>query len=365
MWVTVFFRVTAAGLTLQVSAVLWITGKLFFLCSQLCCLTNQQRARVECVHMKNVLRILSVIGLILLMLVIASLVAFWAPDRSVEQLSGRWAQPPSKFIPVLGMQVHLRDEGPRDDPLPVVLLHGTSASLHTWDGWTAELKTQRRVIRMDMPAFGLTGPNSSNDYSIESYTAFVLATLDALGVQQFVLGGNSLGGYIAWSTALAAPLRVKQLILVDAAGYPLESLSVPIGFRIARIPVLRNVMEWVLPRSVVTSSVHNVYGNPSLVTAELVDRYYDMTLREGNRKALSRRMDQGLGGDSAKIKTLKLPTLILWGAKDKLIPLSYGQQFAQDIEGSRLVVFDDLGHVPHEENAALSIGPVKLFLGLK
>lgn len=315
--------------------------------------------------MKLPLKILCFCLIGLLGLAAAVVVIFWAPDQSVEQLSGRWAQSPSKFIPVSGMQVHIRDEGPRDDPFPVVLLHGTSASLHTWDGWTSELKTQRRVIRMDMPAFGLTGPNLTQDYSIESYTAFVLATLDALGVQQFVLGGNSLGGYVAWSTALAAPLRVKQLILVDAAGYPLQSLSVPIGFRIARIPVLRNVMEWVLPRSVVTSSVHNVYGDPSLVTEVLVDRYYDMTLRQGNRKALSRRMDQGLGGESEAIKTLRLPTLILWGAKDKLIPLSYGQQFAKDIEGSKLVVFEELGHVPHEENAQVSVAPVKLFLGLK
>jgi pimeloyl-ACP methyl ester carboxylesterase len=265
----------------------------------------------------------------------------------------------------MGMQVHIRDEGPRDDPLPLVLLHGTSASLHTWDGWVSQLKAQRRVIRMDLPAFGLTGPNPTNDYAIESYTAFVLSTMDALGIDKFVLGGNSLGGYIAWSTASIAPARVKQLILVDSAGYPLESLSVPLGFRIARVPVLRTAMEWILPRSVIQSSLHNVYGDPSKVTDALVDRYFDMALRAGNRKALARRMEQGLGGDFAAIKTLRLPALILWGEKDRLIPLSYGRQFAQNIAGSTLVVFDGLGHVPHEEDPLLTIIPVKKFLGLK
>ncbi len=81
-----------------------------------------------------------------------------APDRAVETLVARWAPPPSDFIDVKGMVVHVRDEGPRQDPLPVVLVHGTGASLHTWEGWVQVLKTQRRVITFDLPAFGLTGP---------------------------------------------------------------------------------------------------------------------------------------------------------------------------------------------------------------
>lgn len=315
--------------------------------------------------MKLFLRLLLVLVLFLSGLACFMLVAYWAPDKTVAQLSERWAAPPSRFLPVMGMQVHLRDEGPRDDPLPVVLLHGTSASLHTWDGWVSELQAQRRVIRMDLPAFGLTGPNPDNDYAIERYTAFVLATMDTLGVKKFVLGGNSLGGYVAWSVAAAAPARVQQLILVDSAGYPLESLSVPLAFRIARIPVLRNAMEWVLPRSVIVSSLHNVYGDPSRVTEALVDRYFDMALRAGNRKALAKRMDQGLGSHSAAIKNLRLPTLILWGARDRLIPLPYAHRFAADIAGSRLVVFDTLGHVPHEEDPQRTIVHVKEFLGMK
>jgi len=152
---------------------------------------------------------------------------------------------------------------------------------------------------------------------------------------------------------------------VDSAGYPLESLSVPLGFRIARIPVLRNAMEWILPRAVIVSSLHNVYGDPSKVTDDLVDRYLDMALRAGNREALARRMEQGLGGDFSSIKTLRLPTLILWGEKDRLIPLSYGRQFEQDIFGSKLVVFETLGHVPHEEDPLRTVIPVKEFLGWK
>ena len=312
--------------------------------------------------MKLTIRIVGVLLLACGIFAVAGVLATWAADRPVSALTARWAPPPSQFIAVDGMQVHVRDEGPRDDPMPIVLLHGTSASLHTWDGWAQSLSGQRRVIRFDLPAFGLTGPNPNNDYSIAAYVRFVGDVVDKLGVKQFVLAGNSLGGQIAWATALAQPQRVSQLVLVDAGGYAFESTSVPIGFRIARMPGLRVLMEHVLPRGVIISSVRNVYGDPSKVTPELIDRYYELTLRAGNRQALAYRMEQRLSGDEARIKELKVPTLILWGAKDHLIPLDNAKRFATDIAGSKLVVFDDLGHVPHEEDAQKTVDAFKVFL---
>lgn len=288
----------------------------------------------------------------------------WEPDRSVAALSARWAQAPSQLLEVQGMQVHLRDEGPRDDPMPLVLLHGTSDSLHTWNGWAQALVPHKRVIRFDLPAFGLTGPQPQGDYSIEAYVRFVLAVMDKLQVNKAVLGGNSLGGQIAWGVAVAAPQRVGSLILVDAAGYPMEPQSVPIGFLIARMPGLRSAMEYVLPRPLVESSVRNVYAHPERVTPELVDRYFELTLRTGNRKALAQRMDERLWGDQEKIKTIRQPTLILWGAQDRLIPLENAHRFAADIAGAQLVVLEGLGHVPQEEDATASVAAVRSFLHL-
>ena len=315
--------------------------------------------------MKLVLRVLLVLLVAICVFALAGVVATWAPDRSVKKLSERWASPPSLFLPINGMQVHVRDEGPRDDPHPIVLLHGTSDSLHTWSGWSEDLRRQRRVIRFDLPAFGLTGPDPRDDYSIAAYVRFVTAVVDALGVNSFVLAGNSLGGQIAWATALALPKRVVSLVLVDAAGYPLQPQSIPIGFRLARTPGLRRVMEFVLPRGIVDSSLRNVYGDPSKVSSELVDRFYELTLRQGNRAALTIRMDQILSGDASQIKTLKVPTLILWGAKDRLIPLENARRFESDIANSKLVVFDNLGHVPQEEDAQATVKAVRQFLGLR
>jgi pimeloyl-ACP methyl ester carboxylesterase len=310
-----------------------------------------------------------------LLLLVAGVVFFavlgvaltWAPDIPVDELKARWARPPSTFIDVNGMQVHMRDEGPRTDPVPIVLLHGTSASLHTWDGWAQALKDKRRVIRMDLPGFALTGPNRQDDYSIDTYVVFMRAFLDKLGVERVVLAGNSLGGQIAWATAAKLPERVERLILVDASGYPPDAIdgqSVPIGFRLMTIPGLRLLATHTLPRSVIESSVRNFYGDPSKVTPELVDLYADMARREGNRHALARRFEQGYLGDVMQLAKIKAPTLVLWGSKDRLLPPEWGQRFAHDIPGAKLVMLNGLGHVPQEEDPARSVAEVRRFLGL-
>jgi pimeloyl-ACP methyl ester carboxylesterase len=309
---------------------------------------------------------LKILGFTLALLVVAAgayIVANRVPDRPVEELKARWAPAPSRFATIAGMQVHLRDEGPREDAEPIVLLHGTGASLHTWEGWTQALKGERRVISYDMPGFGLTGPAPDANYSIENYARVVVAVLDQLGVQRCVLVGNSLGGYVAWATTVLHPDRVARLVLVDSGGYPYQSTSVPLGFRIARTPVLRTLMKDVLPRGVIESSVRNVFGDPSKVTPELIDRYFDLTTREGNRLALGQRFAQTQPGDLAKrVPEIKVPTLIIWGGQDRLIPPDQGQRFNREIAGSQLRMFDALGHVPQEEDPAATVAVFKEFL---
>ena len=293
-----------------------------------------------------------------------------APDRAVETLVARWAPPPSDFVEVKGQLVHLRDEGPRDDPAPLVLIHGTSSSRHTWEGWVAALKSQRRVITFDLPGFGLTGPFAGqytpDDYRGDTLARFVIDLLDHLRLQQVVLGGNSLGGEVAWRVASLAPTRVQRLILVDASGYDFVPENMPLGFRLARLPVISRLSEHFLPRGLVEASVLSVYGDPRKVNAALVERYEEITLREGNRRALRLRMQQlEMGEHAARIPQLKLPTLVIWGAKDQLIPPAYAERFARDIAGSRLVVFPELGHVPMEEDPVRTADLVRGFLAAR
>jgi pimeloyl-ACP methyl ester carboxylesterase len=318
-----------------------------------------------------------VCALVVSLLVLGGALALsWESDRSVESLKARWASPASgsKFVDVRGMQVHVRDEGPRTDAEPVVLLHGTGASLHTWDGWAAELAKTRRVIRFDLPGFGLTGPyagqwlqEDGGRYSQLNYAKFVVAALDALGVTgPVVLGGNSLGGTIAWETAdylrATQPQRVAKLILVDSAGYDFKPIDMPMAFQSAEIALLSPITENTLPRFVIERDVRSVYGDPSLVTPALVERYYELALREGNRRALGLRMREPRAVAPERIAKITQPTLILWGGQDRLIPPSNGALFAKDIKGSKLVVFEKLGHVPQEEDPKQTVAAVQAFL---
>jgi len=156
---------------------------------------------------------------------------------------------------------------------------------------------------------------------------------------------------------------VTRLILVDAAGLPGEGGSPPIGFLVARVPLLNRLFDSVLPRPMVVASLRHAYGDPAKVDNALVDRYYELTLREGNRRALVQRLQQAQPGeDAARIRELKLPTLILWGGRDRMLPPAMAQRFRQDIAGSTLVVFDELGHLPQEEDPARTLPPVQAFL---
>ncbi|MDC8787170.1 alpha/beta fold hydrolase [Roseateles koreensis] len=303
-----------------------------------------------------------------LLLIVAALgfAASKAPDRPLETLVQRWAPPPSEFIDLQGQLVHLRDVGPRGDPAPLLLLHGTSASLHTWQGWVDGLQKQapaHRVISVDLPGFGLTGPNAQDDYRTAAYVDFLQRLLSHLAVRQVVIAGNSLGGELAWEYAAAHPAQVKGLILVDAAGYAMAPDAIPLGFRLARIPVLGALGDYVLPRSVIERSVRAVYGDPTRIGPEVMERYFELSLRAGNRQALRHRLTQMQpGAHSEAIKSLHVPTLILWGDQDRLIPPSVAQSFAHDIAGSRLHMLPGLGHVPQEEDAQASLAPVLAFL---
>ena len=293
--------------------------------------------------------------------------ANWAPELSLAELKTRWAPPPSTFLNAAGVSVHLRDEGPRTDPAPIVLLHGMGSSLHAWEGWAQALKAEHRVVRFDLPGFGLTGPSPDGIYTTERDVSIVIAVLDKLGIERCVLGGVSLGGTVAWRTALAHPSRVEKLILVDSSGYPIEPLSQPIGYRLPGLPGAGTswFAENTLPRFLVVQGMRNVFGDPAKVTDEMVDRTVELTRLKGNRRAIVERFRQDDDGDFyLRIPDLKLPTLIIWGTKDRLVPPENAYRFHREIADSKLVMFDGLGHAPEEEDPARSVQAVKEFLKL-
>jgi len=283
-------------------------------------------------------------------------------DISVEDLKNEFTNEHSQFIEIDEVNVHYRDEG---EGFPIVLIHGTAASLHTWDAWTDELKKTNRVIRMDLPAFGITGPNKNADYSIEAYTTFLHSFLEKLKLEKFHLAGNSLGGNIAWNYTADYPSKVEKLILVDASGLPTNK-SQPAIFKMAKTPILNSLFLYITPRFLIKKNIEEVYEDDSKITDELINRYHKMALRVGNRKAFIDRAKTDFKLDTQvnleKLKSIQTPTLLIWGAKDLWIPIANGIRMNEILVNSKLEVLENSGHVPMEENPKESLKLMNDFL---
>jgi pimeloyl-ACP methyl ester carboxylesterase len=299
-------------------------------------------------------------GIAVLLPVGGMLAAGLYPELPGTELEARYATPPSQFLEVDGLRIHYRDEG--QGP-PLVLLHGSNATLFTWEGWVRELSAHHRIITLDLPGHGLTGPDAKGRYSWTGMAEVVEAFRARLGLERFHLAGNSMGGAVAWHYALRHPERVDRLVLVDAAGYPRDEPA-PLVFRLMRMPVLGEVLSRITPRWVIDRNLRVIYGDPSKVTEASVDRYHAMLLREGNRQATRERMRNGMADDGLwkRLGEVRTPTLILWGAKDTWILPGYGERFDRDIPDSTRVVYPDLGHVPMEEDPARTAADVRRFL---
>jgi pimeloyl-ACP methyl ester carboxylesterase len=247
------------------------------------------------------------------------------------------------------MKVHYRDEGVATDSVPLILLHGMSSSLNTWDSVVIDLKPHKRVISLDLPGFALTGPSPENSYNFPYYSKFIDSFTTRLQIKRFILVGNSMGGAISWNYALHNPSRLAKMVLIDAAGYPKKGESGSLGFKLASTPVINNLLLYVTPKALVRKSLETVYYDQSRVTDAQVERFHDVAIREGNREAALQIFKGSFKGDPKQIKTIKTPTLILWGDKDNLIGVNNVENFLRDIQGSKAEVYKNIGHVPMEE----------------
>jgi pimeloyl-ACP methyl ester carboxylesterase len=278
------------------------------------------------------------------------LIALYKADIPAEKIKLKYADTSSRFIKMMGMTVHYKDEGNPADPLPLILIHGTSSSLHTWDSLVLRLKEKKRILRMDLPAFGLTGPNPERNYSIDYYNRFIDSFLVRTMIDSCILAGNSLGGGIAWHQAMKDSIRIKRLVLIDASGYPRKKEKGNIGFKMASMPGIGPLLSKFTPKWLIKKSLEDVYADKTKISTPLIDRYYDLLLREGNRQATLDIFRQRRNPDPEKIRSIKIPTLILWGEKDQLIDVSNAALFHRDIFNSTLVVLPNSGHVPMEES---------------
>lgn len=280
-------------------------------------------------------------------------------DRPAAAVEARRAGPHSRFVTVDGLRVHVTDTG--SGP-PLVLLHGINASHLSFAGWQRELSADYRVIAIDLPGHGLTGPDPLKRYSWAEMAARIHGVVAALGLERFVLAGNSLGGAVALSYALAHPDRLRALVLIDSIGGPRTGPMPPALAALSR-PGLGKLFSVMTPRAVVRQVLESTYGDPRKVTEADVDAYYDLTLRAGNRRAgrdvLLQGPDQGL---AAHVPEIKVPTLIIWGEKDSWVGPRSADWFEQQIDGAVVARFPELGHLPMAEDPVATAEALRRFL---
>ena len=294
-----------------------------------------------------------------ILLLTLSLWLAWTPDLPREQLLQSYAKAGTAEL-VVGVQPYfIQDTGPREAPT-IVLLHGFGASMQTWDPWASELEKQWRVVRIDVPAFGLTGPAVNQDYSDEADVVRLLALFDQLDLQQAIVGGHSMGGRIAWNFAAAHPERVSHLVLVSPDGFPDPSSTSEQTYKVS--PWL-GLMKYSLPAWALKMGVVPAYGDEKLLTADALHRYQDMMRAPGVRTALIERMRQTRNSDPVpRLQSLKMPVLLVWGDKDAFIPISNAQDYLKAIPHAVLATIPQAGHVVHEEAPIPSVEAVKEFL---
>jgi pimeloyl-ACP methyl ester carboxylesterase len=305
------------------------------------------------------MRIAVIILLVVVVILVGAGLWLYTPDKPAAALAAAYDGPGTSYIEVAGIRLRVRDTGPQNGPA-VILLHGFGASLDTWEPWAEALAAKYRVIRFDLPGFGLTGPDPERDYSDRRAMVILAALMDRLGLPRASVVGNSLGGRIAWNFAAEYPDRVDRLVLISPDGFASPGFEYD---KRPQLPAMLKLLPYTLPKFMLRANLAVAYADPKRLTNATLTRYWDMMLAPGDRAAMLDRMAQVMLTDPAPtLAKIRAPTLLLWGEQDGMIPFSNAADYLKDIPGAKLVALPGLGHVPFEEAPAQSLPPVMAFL---
>ncbi len=314
-----------------------------------------------------------IFGAVFILLIASLLMTAYQGDLPADVVDAKYVSPASQFLTLDdGARIHFRDEGRRDGT-PLVLIHGSMASLHTFEPWAGILGDEYRVVTLDLPAHGLTGAVPNGDYSSDAQLKVVKAVIDHLALEQIVMGGNSMGGGVSWRFALAHPNHVLGLVLLNASGpsawYESESSkepknASPLIFRLLGQSWFRAIAGRIDPYYLAVQGAESSYNGSPVVDDALIMRYYELALRAGTREAILGRFSQPFNQTRAQVDLASLtqPTLILWGREDSVIPVSAGERFHEALPNSQLIIYEDVGHVPMEEVPQQSASDVRTFI---
>ena len=310
-------------------------------------------------------RIVLIVVALIAVALVAAYLALLRPDIPYATLEAKYANAASRYMDLPGgLHVHYRDQGNPGGP-PVVMAHGFSASLQAWEPWVARLGRDYRIVTLDLPGHGLTRAPAGYAASIDGYADLVDEVAGRLKLGPYVVIGNSMGGAVAWDDALRHGANVRGLVLVDAAGWPSDTRNdkAPLIFKLMGNPLARALLRDLDNRPLAKSALEAAYIDRRLVTPALVDRYVELARAPGHRDillAIKERPRSPVSADT--FKTIHVPTLVMHGEKDTLVPVADGRAFAAAIPGARLVAYLGVGHVPMEQIPGRSAADLKAFL---
>ena len=281
-------------------------------------------------------------------------------DTPAAEVEAKWAKPPSQFVEIDGVRMHYRDEG--EGPV-VILLHANYSSLFMWEPWVAALRDRYRVIRLDLPAHGLTGPEPSGNYTLERIQQLFEKFVDEKGLERFTVVGTSIGGTVAMRYTADHPDRIERLVLISPGSLEprVRGRTTP-----ANVPKAADLLAYILPKSFTRFMLTNDYGDPERVSDAVVDEWYEMWMREGNRLAMLNLLRQYVsGGVEDKIRAVSVPVLLIWGEKNKRVPLALAYETKNLLVNSpevRLEVLPGIGHMLVQEAPGASSQLIRRYL---
>lgn len=320
-------------------------------------------------HLKTAGLIAGALLAITVLVIVGLWLALRRPDVPFEKLEQVYASAESEFVDLPGgVRMHFRDEGKFDGPT-VVLVHGFSASLHTWEPWVEALRADYRVISVDLPGHGLTRAPKDYAASMDGFVAALDAFAATRQLDRFVLVGQSMGGDVAWRYAKAHPERLSGLVLLSSAGWPHEGESKfddgSLLFTLLETSWGRPLVRDLDASATIRRGVSLSYADKSLATDETVDRYVQLGRAPGHRDVvidLLLNFSKRTPATEAALADVRVPTLILHGDKDALIPLADARRFDAALPVSTLIVYPGAGHLLNEEIPERSTADLRAFM---
>ena len=319
---------------------------------------------------KRILKYFLLLTLILLAFIIYNSVYFDIPKESVIAKHAKGA---SEFIELKdGSLIHVRDEGNKNGNT-LVLIHGSNGSLFNFESMNKFLINEFRVVSLDLPAHGLTGPVNSNNYSFDGFIRVINEVLEIKKINQFFLAGHSMGGRVVWNYTIDYPEKVSGLIIIGSLFLANEKEyrefqsdnKPPIVFKLFEIPFFRMLLGYITPRIMVSQVAKQMVYDQTIMTDELIDQFHDIILLDGSREAMGYvivNTDKNIVADPKLLQEINVPTTILHGEEDNVIDVKYNKHFLENIPDINLISYSKVGHMPPMEIPEVLANDIKKFI---